>query len=99
MQQLGEQEKPEPENGAEGEQPRSPRDPRDPRTAQPDDPGSVGPSRDGNLPPWVANLPPQLRDSVVSGRYESVPPEFRELVKRYHQRLLRETGRQAGSGN
>jgi hypothetical protein len=38
----------------------------------------------GEIPPWVANLPPEIRDAFVGGDAESIPAEYREVIRRYN---------------
>lgn len=83
---LGEGQKEENEPGSEGEpkpgdDPKNPGDEPDGNT-DPADPKAGEASR-SNQPAWMAKLPAQLRDAIVRGDYESVPPQYRPQVVRY----------------
>ena len=84
----GQQEQNEPQDG-EPNSPKNPRDPKDRRDgqAESDEAGAGNPQRN-NVPAWAAQLPPQIRDALVRGDFEQIPPEYREVVERFIQWLL-----------
>lgn len=79
----------------QGEQPEQAEDrpdgPRDPEQRTADDPkgreGGAGDPPGG--PAWMVNLPPQIRDAIGRGDFEKVPPEYRDLIRRYLESLRR----------
>ena len=86
-----------PEEGAEKEdnrQPKEPRDPEDRANARPEDEAGEGGPQKNAMPAWAVSLPPQLRDAVIRGDLEMVPPEYRDLVRRYHRWLLEQERRE-----
>jgi hypothetical protein len=91
-----------PKPGETGEDPKSgekdPKQPGDPekRGPVPPDAEQPGGERAPNVPAWVVNLPPQIREAFERGAFEMVPEEYRELVERYRLWLLRQETREGG---
>lgn len=88
---LGEgQTEEEPEGGRDPKEPRDPQDRSEDGREQPD--GATGDGRRNDVPPWMASLPEQVRDSFVRGDFENVPAAYRELIQRYIRWLRSEEG-------
>jgi hypothetical protein len=80
-----------PKNSSEGnKEPNSPEDSKsepEGETAKPppsdtDDPSMPNPEDD-----WLGRLPDKLRQAVLNGEYDKLPPKFRKLLERYLKRL------------
>jgi hypothetical protein len=84
------------EQAKAGQQPeggKDPRDPKDRRTGEsPEDEAEAGRARDPNVPAWATSLPPEIRDAYSGGNAENIPPQYRDLVRRYVLWLARQRG-------
>jgi hypothetical protein len=69
----GEQKKPE-----DGQ----PRPTEEPQSGPPPEGGAGDPARP-DVPPWIQELPPEVRRKIVAQDFESVPEAYRTLIRRY----------------
>ena len=83
----------EPKDGEQETGGKSPEDPADrPNPSDQAEPDPGDPRRP-NVPAWITSLPPQVRDALVRGDFERVPPEYRERVQEFIRWMLtRERG-------
>jgi hypothetical protein len=52
-------------------------------TGKPEEPETDAGNRDDDVPPWFAQLPPEIRDALAGGAYERIPAKYRPLIQRY----------------
>ena len=95
-------EKPEPgEQDPKDAEKSDPKDPnRDPKPKEGDKPPPDGEKSDpqsDDTPPWMAELPPEARRSILNADPERVPAQYRELMIRY-QKWLAERAAKAKDG-
>jgi hypothetical protein len=79
-------EQPTPEETASTE-PKGGRDSRDPKSGggrvDPKDDPEGGEAKRTDAPPWIASLPPEIREAIQNQEFEKVPARFRDLIERY----------------
>jgi hypothetical protein len=74
----------EPESAAK---PKESGDPKDRTSKTPPPEGETGSPTTPDVPPWLVNLPEQVRELIVSGDPARVPPAYRDLIVRWHKWL------------
>jgi hypothetical protein len=77
-----------PEEGEPGRDPKDPKEPpKDDRPPPPSDPARA------DVPPWLAELPDEVRRRVQAGDFEAVPAKYRSLIAKYQKWLSEQAGK------